>query len=111
MAEGGQLVDHQNGRGIALRLRGIRTQFGDNIIHDNLDFDVFEGEIVGLMGGSGTGKSVLPRTIVGLNEARKGTIEMLGVDASTLQRSALSVWVIRHIQSTILLPKSCTNDY
>ncbi len=88
MLEGGQLVDHRNGRDIALRLRGIRTQFGDNVIHDNLDFDVFKGEIVGLVGGSGTGKSVLLRTIVGLNEARKGTIEMLGVDSSTLHGKA-----------------------
>lgn len=88
MAEGGQLVDHQDGRQVALRLRGIRTQFGDNVIHDNLDFDVFRGEIVGLVGGSGTGKSVLLRTIVGLNEAREGTIEMLGVDTSTLHGKA-----------------------
>lgn len=88
MAEGGQLVDHQDGRQVALRLRGIRTQFGDNVIHDNLDFDVFKGEIVGLVGGSGTGKSVLLRTIVGLNEAREGTIEMLGVDTSTLHGKA-----------------------
>jgi phospholipid/cholesterol/gamma-HCH transport system ATP-binding protein len=82
MAEGGQIVDHGNGRQVALKLRGIRTQFGDHVIHNNLDFDVFKGEIVGLVGGSGTGKSVLLRTIVGLNEAREGTIEMLGVDAS-----------------------------
>ena len=82
MAEGGQITDHGNGRQVALKLRGIRTQFGDHVIHDNLDFDVFKGEIVGLVGGSGTGKSVLLRTIVGLNEAREGTIEMLGVDAS-----------------------------
>lgn len=82
MAEGGQIVDHSNGRQVALKLRGIRTQFGDHVIHNNLDFDVFKGEIVGLVGGSGTGKSVLLRTIVGLNEAREGTIEMLGVDAS-----------------------------
>jgi phospholipid/cholesterol/gamma-HCH transport system ATP-binding protein len=62
----------------------VRTQFGDNIIHDNLDFDVFRGEIVGLVGGSGTGKSVLLRTIIGLNRHTKGTIEMLGVDTATL---------------------------
>jgi len=59
--EGGQLVDHGDGRDVVLKLRGVRTQFGDNIIHNNLDFDVFRGEIVGLVGGSGTGKSVLLR--------------------------------------------------
>ena len=82
--EGGQLVDHSDGRDVVLKLRGVRTQFGDNIIHDNLDFDVFRGEIVGLVGGSGTGKSVLLRTIIGLNRHTKGTIEMLGVDTATL---------------------------
>jgi phospholipid/cholesterol/gamma-HCH transport system ATP-binding protein len=80
MAEGGQLVDHRDGRDVVLRLRGVRTQFGDNVVHDRLDFDLFRGEIVGLVGGSGTGKSVLLRTIIGLNPARRGQIEMLGVD-------------------------------
>ena len=88
LAEGGQISDHRDGRDVVLRLRGIRTQFGDKVIHDNLDFDVFRGEIVGLVGGSGTGKSVLLRTIIGLNQAREGTIEMLGVDTSTLHGKA-----------------------
>jgi phospholipid/cholesterol/gamma-HCH transport system ATP-binding protein len=88
LAEGGQLVDHSDRRDVVLRLRGVRTQFGDNIIHDNLDFDVFRGEIVGLVGGSGTGKSVLLRTIIGLNGYTKGTIEMLGVDIATLHGQA-----------------------
>jgi phospholipid/cholesterol/gamma-HCH transport system ATP-binding protein len=79
-AAGGQLVDHRDGREVVLKLRDVRTQFGDNIIHDHLDFDVFRGEVVGLVGGSGTGKSVLLRTILGLNPLRSGTIEMLGVD-------------------------------
>jgi len=89
LAEGGQLADHRDGREVVLRLRGVRTQFGDNIIHDNLDFDVFRGEIVGLVGGSGTGKSVLLRTIIGLNGHTRGTIEMLGVDTATLHGQAL----------------------
>lgn len=88
MAEGGQIVDHRDGREVVLRLRGIRTQFGDKVIHNNLDFDVFRGEIVGLVGGSGSGKSVLLRTIIGLNEAREGTIEMLGVDTGALHGKA-----------------------
>ena len=84
MAEGGQLVDHRDGRDVVLRLRDIRTQFGSNVVHDKLDFDMFRGEIVGLVGGSGTGKSVLLRTIIGLNRAHRGRIEMLGVDTSEL---------------------------
>jgi len=88
MAEGGQLVDHSDGREVILRLRGVRTQFDENVIHDKLDFDVFRGEIVGLVGGSGTGKSVLLRTIIGLNPARRGKIEILGVDRHGLHGKA-----------------------
>jgi phospholipid/cholesterol/gamma-HCH transport system ATP-binding protein len=84
MAEGGQLVDHRNGRPLALKLRDVRTQFGDHVVHDALDFDVFRGEVVGLVGGSGTGKSVLLRTIIGLNPARHGQIEILGVNTRGL---------------------------
>ena len=84
MAEGGQLVDRSDGREVVLKLRGVRTQFGDQIIHDKLDFDVFRGEVVGLVGGSGAGKSVLLRTIIGLNEARKGRIEVLGINTRGL---------------------------
>jgi phospholipid/cholesterol/gamma-HCH transport system ATP-binding protein len=51
LLEGGQLVDHREGRDVVLKLRGGRTQFGDHVVHDKLDFDVFRGEIVGLVGG------------------------------------------------------------
>eukprot|EP01034_Spumella_vulgaris_P013433 gene13433-17147_t len=78
LVEGGQISDHRDGREVVLRLRGIRTQFGDKVIHDNLDFDVFRGEIVGLVGGSGTGKSVLMRSIIGLQTPDAGKIEVLG---------------------------------
>jgi len=87
-AEGGQLVDHRDGRDVVLKLRGVRTQFGDNVVHDKLDFDMFRGEIVGLVGGSGTGKSVLLRTIIGLNPARAGKIEILGIDTHGLHGKA-----------------------
>jgi phospholipid/cholesterol/gamma-HCH transport system ATP-binding protein len=86
--EGGQIVDHREGREVILKLRGIRTQFGDNVIHNHLDFDMFRGEVVGLVGGSGSGKSVLLRTIIGLNEARRGQIEVLGVNTLTLHGKA-----------------------
>jgi phospholipid/cholesterol/gamma-HCH transport system ATP-binding protein len=84
LAEGGQLVDHRGGREAVLKLRGVRTQFGDHVIHNHLDFDLFRGEVVGLVGGSGSGKSVLLRTIIGLNPARRGRIEVLGVDTRGL---------------------------
>lgn len=61
-----------------IRLRGIRNQFGSQVVHDNLDLDVQRGEVLGIVGGSGTGKSVLLRTILGLQIPRAGEITVLG---------------------------------
>ncbi len=64
-----------------ISLRGIRNQFGAQVVHDNLDLDVFPGEVLGVVGGSGTGKSVLLRTIVGLLRPRAGSVFLFGQDA------------------------------
>jgi phospholipid/cholesterol/gamma-HCH transport system ATP-binding protein len=66
---------------VAVRVRGLVTGFGNEILHDHLDLDVARGEILGLVGGSGAGKSVLMRTIIGLNRARAGSIRIFGADA------------------------------
>lgn len=63
-----------------IEVRGLRNQFGAQVIHDNLNLDVWRGEVLGIVGGSGTGKSVLLRTIVGLNRPAAGSINVLGVD-------------------------------
>lgn len=63
-----------------IRVRGIVNRFGRNTVHDGLDLDVLRGEILGVVGGSGTGKSVLLRAIVGLRRPQSGTIEVLGHD-------------------------------
>jgi phospholipid/cholesterol/gamma-HCH transport system ATP-binding protein len=77
-----------------LEVTGLRTQFGTNVIHDNLDLAVRKGEIMGVVGGSGTGKSVLLRTILGLNQPAAGHIGMFGEDITNAQddtrRHALS---------------------
>ena len=65
----------------AIRVRGLRNSFGEQVVHDNLDLDVERGEIIGVVGGSGTGKSVLMRAILGLRAPQAGDIEVLGVDA------------------------------
>lgn len=70
-----------DGADAALRVRGLVTGFGDRLVHDQLDLDVARGEILGLVGGSGSGKSVLMRTIIGLQAARAGQISMFGRDA------------------------------
>ncbi|WP_146588212.1 ABC transporter ATP-binding protein [Puniceibacterium confluentis] len=68
---------------VIIRLRGIRNQFGRHVVHDGLDLDVHRGEILGVVGGSGTGKSVLLRTITGLQTPVAGRIEVLGTDVRT----------------------------
>ena len=79
-----------------IRIRGLRTQFGTSVIHDELDLDVRRGEVLGVVGGSGTGKSVLLRTIIGLNKARAGMIEVFGENmtqmSDTQQRVMQKRW-------------------
>ena len=81
-----------SGRGdelsLAIRVRGLRNAFGDQIVHENLDIDVHRGEIVGVVGGSGTGKSVLMRAILNLRRPQGGSIEVLGVNALSDDRQA-----------------------
>ncbi|MDA1100928.1 MAG: ABC transporter ATP-binding protein [Proteobacteria bacterium] len=67
-----------------IRVRGLRTQFGDQVVHQDLDLDVRGGEILGIVGGSGTGKSVLLRTIIGLNRPAAGRIEVFGKDLAAV---------------------------
>jgi phospholipid/cholesterol/gamma-HCH transport system ATP-binding protein len=63
---------------IAIKVRGICNSFGDQVIHDGVDLDVRNGEILGVVGGSGTGKSVLLRSIIGLKQPNAGDVEIFG---------------------------------
>ena len=63
-----------------ITIRGLRNSFGDQLIHDDLNLDVCRGEILGVVGGSGTGKSVLMRSIIGLQTPDAGEIQVLGED-------------------------------
>jgi len=77
---------------IIIQVRDLVVGFGDQIVLNHLFLDVREGEILGVVGGSGAGKSVLLRTIIGLLPKRQGSIEVLGVDldkASEAERRAL----------------------
>jgi phospholipid/cholesterol/gamma-HCH transport system ATP-binding protein len=76
---------------VVIRIRGLVTGFGRKVIHDHLDLDVRRGEVLGVVGGSGSGKSVLLRAIIGLIAPREGTIEVLGraigaVEGSRMRR-------------------------
>ena len=61
-----------------IRVRGLSNRFGDQLVHENLDLDVHRGEILGVVGGSGTGKSVLMRSIIGLQEPESGEVTVFG---------------------------------
>ncbi len=81
-----------NGGEAVIRVTGLRTQFGPHVIHDSLDFEVRRGEVVGIVGGSGTGKSVLMRVVIGLMRPTAGRIVVLGQErdhASEAEQRAL----------------------
>lgn len=66
------------GADLVIEVEGLRTQFGDAVIHENLDLTVKRNEILGVVGGSGTGKSVLMRAIIGLKPPSAGTVKIFG---------------------------------
>ena len=72
------MSDTAEGSEIAIRVRGLRTSFGPQVVHEGLDLDVRKGEILGVVGGSGTGKSVLMRAIIGLQQPDAGEISVFG---------------------------------
>jgi phospholipid/cholesterol/gamma-HCH transport system ATP-binding protein len=61
-----------------IRVHGLRNSFGEQVVHEGLDLDVRRGEILGVVGGSGTGKSVLMRSIIGLQTPDQGEVEVFG---------------------------------
>jgi phospholipid/cholesterol/gamma-HCH transport system ATP-binding protein len=70
-------------REAVIEVRGLVTRFGSHVVHEDLDLDVWRGEVLGVVGGSGTGKSVLLRTICGLNRPAAGSIRVFGTDVLT----------------------------
>jgi phospholipid/cholesterol/gamma-HCH transport system ATP-binding protein len=71
---------------VIIRVRGLTNRFGSKTVHEDLDLDVMRGEVLGVIGGSGTGKSVLLRSIVGLHTPSAGEIEVFGQRTNTLSR-------------------------
>ncbi|MBP1850984.1 ABC transporter ATP-binding protein [Rhizobium halophytocola] len=84
--------DNKSERQTVLSVRGVTVGFGSKVVLDKLDLDVYRGEILGFVGASGVGKSVLMRTVLRLLPRRAGTIEILGADydkATVEERAAL----------------------
>ncbi|MEQ9663271.1 MAG: ABC transporter ATP-binding protein [Parasphingopyxis sp.] len=70
-----------------ITVRGLRNAFGEQVVHESLDLDLYRGEILGVVGGSGTGKSVLMRSIIGLQQPEEGEIEILGQNVAEANES------------------------
>ncbi len=70
---------------VAIQIRGLRNSFGEQVVHENLDLDVRRGEILGVVGGSGTGKSVLLRSIIGLQDPDEGEIRVFDTRMSEVE--------------------------
>ena len=73
-----------------VEVRGLVNRFGSQTVHDNLDLDILPREVLGVVGGSGTGKSVLLRSIVGLRRPNAGSVKVFGKDLQTLPPQARS---------------------
>lgn len=78
----------RSGADPAIRVRGLNNRFGAQVVHRDLDLDVRRGEILGVVGGSGTGKTVLLKSIVGLHSPNSGRIEIFGRDQSRMSSEA-----------------------
>jgi phospholipid/cholesterol/gamma-HCH transport system ATP-binding protein len=70
-----------------IQVEGLVSSFDDNIVHDGLDLTVNRGEVLGVVGGSGSGKSVLLRTIIGLKQPDGGSVHLFGKDISEISYS------------------------
>ncbi len=72
--------------GPAIEVTGLVNAFGDNVVHDGLDLTVQRGEVMGVVGGSGAGKSVLLNSIIGLRSPQAGQVRVFGADIETASR-------------------------
>ncbi len=81
-----ELLDQE---GPAIEVRGLHTAFGDHVVHENLDLTVDRGEVMAVVGGSGTGKSVLLNTLIGLREPDAGDVRVFG---QNLRRASRRRW-------------------
>lgn len=75
-----------------ISIRGVVNKFGTQVVHDGVDLDIYEGEVLGIVGGSGSGKSVLLRTMLGLNRPTAGEVLIEGKDITQIpERELLAV--------------------
>lgn len=80
MRQTGETNSDAGTRPVVLSVRDVTVAFGEKVVLETLSLDVYRGEILGFVGASGTGKSVLLRTVLGLVPKKSGSVEMFGVD-------------------------------
>ncbi len=78
------MATRSQNHGAVIRVTGLSTAFGPQVVHEGLDLSVESGEVMGIVGGSGSGKSVLLRAIIGLIKPTAGRIEVFGHDMAEL---------------------------
>jgi phospholipid/cholesterol/gamma-HCH transport system ATP-binding protein len=74
---------------VVISVRDIVNRFGAQVVHDGVSFDVYRGEVFGLVGGSGSGKSVLLKTMLGLRKPNSGAVEIEGRDITSMSAREL----------------------
>jgi phospholipid/cholesterol/gamma-HCH transport system ATP-binding protein len=89
MADAKKTDTNKTGKDVVIKVRGLVNGFGTKIIHDHLDLDVYRGEVLGVVGGSGSGKSVLMRSIIGLIHPLEGNIEVFGQQTGEVEGAAM----------------------
>ena len=72
-----------------VQIRKLWTRFGRTVVHQDLDLDIYAGEILSIVGGSGTGKTVLLRQMLGLERPSSGTVQVFGEDVSSASQDQL----------------------
>jgi phospholipid/cholesterol/gamma-HCH transport system ATP-binding protein len=75
----------QDERYAVIRIRDLVNRFGRYVLHDHLNLDVYRGEVLGIVGGSGSGKSVMLRSIIGLHQPTSGSIKVFGQETRDLE--------------------------
>ena len=84
-----QRLEEARQRDPIISVRGVVNRFGQQVVHDGVDLDVYPGEVLGIVGGSGSGKSVLLRTMLGLNRPNDGQVMIEGQDITKMPEAEL----------------------
>jgi phospholipid/cholesterol/gamma-HCH transport system ATP-binding protein len=83
------MTTERNDDAAIVAVRGIVNRFGEQLVHDGVDLEVRRGEVLGIVGGSGSGKSVLLRTMLGLQRPTAGQVLMDGADITSMSEREL----------------------